>query len=227
MNEKRYNVFNQIHKGLRGLLYDTASSIQTTDFDSDSAISTINKIKLVVDLFDEHAHHEDAHLLPMIVVHNPELVDNFEKDHLLDHKLSEDLRTLCQTWEKSAKSEEKILTGQQLFYAFNEFIAFNLYHMNREEHELLLTLWQHYSDTDLLATQQNIIQSIKPEVLMIESKWMMCNLNNSEIIQWLSNIKLGAPMEVFESYIKLAEDNLITERWSIISKALEIQPVAA
>lgn len=227
MNEKRYNVFNQIHKGLRGLLYDTASAIQTTDFESTEAADTINKIKLVVDLFDEHAHHEDAHLLPMIIKHNATMVDNFEKDHVLDHKLSEDLRTLCQSWEQSAKTEEKILTGQQLFYAFNEFIAFNLYHMNREEHELLLTLWQHYTDAELMTAQQNIIQSIKPEILMIESKWMMRNLNNAEIIQWMSNIKMGAPTEVFESYVKLAKETLPQYRWNIIAGALDLQLIAA
>jgi hypothetical protein len=44
MSENRYNVFNQIHKALRSLLYDTAVCIQKTDFSSDAASATIEKV---------------------------------------------------------------------------------------------------------------------------------------------------------------------------------------
>ncbi|HEY1031309.1 MAG TPA: hypothetical protein VGD89_06020, partial [Flavipsychrobacter sp.] len=81
MSENRYNVFNQIHKALRALLYDTAVCIQKTDFSSDAASAAIEKIALVVNLFDEHAYHEDTYLLPLVTAHNAALVAEFENDH--------------------------------------------------------------------------------------------------------------------------------------------------
>lgn len=181
MTQNRYNVFNQIHKGLRHLMYDTAVRLQTTDLSRPEATEVINLVSLVVDLFDEHAHHEDKYVLPMVEKHNPVLVADFEKDHELDHKLSDGLRQLVASWKSAATQQERNITGQGIFYAFNEFIAFNLYHMNREEDTLLATLWKHHTDEELHAASQAIVASIPPDVLMLESKWMMRSMNNAEI----------------------------------------------
>ena len=227
MTHNRYNVFNQIHKGLRALLYDTAMCIQQTDFSKDNAAETVNKVSLVVDLFDEHAHHEDTYLLPLIAIHDAAMVDDFEKDHEIDHKLSDALREQVNEWAEANTKTERLLVGQSLFYAFNEFIAFNLYHMNKEENQLLYSLWKHNTDADLLIAQQQIVASIKPEILMIESRWMMRSLNNDEITKWLAGVKMGAPKEVYNIYLKMAEEELPTERYQSIISGLKSEPVAA
>lgn len=223
MTHNRYNVFNQIHKGLRHLMYDTAVRLQTTDLSRPEATGVINSVSLVVDLFDEHAHHEDKYVLPMVEKHNPALVADFEKDHELDHKLSDGLRQLVASWKSATTQQERNITGQGIFYAFNEFIAFNLYHMNREEDTLLATLWKHYTDEELHAASQAIVASIPPDVLMLESKWMMRSMNNAEISEWMTGIKHGAPAEVFAAYMQMAEQELPAERFHIIASALETE----
>lgn len=227
MTDNRYNVFNQIHKGLRALLYDTALCIQQTDFSKDDASETINKISLVVDLFDEHAHHEDTYILPLVAAHDTAMVDDFEKDHEIDHKLSDALREQVNEWTKAATKSERIAIGQSLFFSFNEFVAFNLYHMNKEENQLLYSLWKHNSDETLLQAQQAIIASINPEILMIESRWMMRSLNNDEIIKWLTGVKIGAPEEVYNIYLKMAEEELPTNRYQSVISGLIPELVAA
>ncbi|MGN6569058.1 MAG: hypothetical protein ACTHJ0_13945, partial [Flavipsychrobacter sp.] len=190
MSENRYNVFNQIHKGLRNLLYSTAIDIQRTDFVAETAKGTIDKVLLVLELFEEHAHNEDTHLLPLIEKHDAALVAEFERDHEIDHKLSETLREHAAEWIKATNNNQRIALGQAIFYGFNEFVAFNLYHMNREENILLFTLWKHYTDQDILKAERAIVESIKLETLMLESQWMMRSLNNSEIVNWLSGLRL-------------------------------------
>lgn len=227
MTQNRYNVFNQIHKGLRAVLYDTAMCIQQTDFSIDNAAETVNKVSLVVDLFDEHAHHEDTYMLPLVAIHDAAMVDDFEKDHEIDHKLSDALRELVNDWAKANTKAERLTIGQSLFYAFNEFIAFNLYHMNKEENQLLFSLWKHNTDAELLAAQQQIIASIKPEILMIESRWMMRSLNNDEIIKWLTGVKTGAPEEVYNIYLKMAEEELPANRYQSVISGLKPELVAA
>lgn len=227
MTDNRYNVFNQIHKGLRALLYDTALCIQQTDFSKDDASETVNKVSLVVDLFDEHAHHEDTYILPLVAVHDAALVDDFEKDHEIDHKLSDALREQVSEWTKAASKAERMAIGQSLFMSFNEFVAFNLYHMNKEENQLLYSLWKHNSDAELLTAQQAIIASINPEILMIESRWMMRSLNNDEIIKWLTGVRMGAPAEVYDIYLKMAEEELPENRYQLVINALTTESVAA
>lgn len=223
MTRNRYNIFNQIHKGLRHLMYDTAVRIQTTDLSRPEANEVINSVSLVVGLFDEHAHHEDKFILPMIEKHNPALVADFEKDHELDHKLSEGLRQMVTAWKSATTQQERNITGQGIFYAFNEFIAFNLYHMNREEDTLLATLWKHYTDEELIAASHAIVASIPPDTLMLESKWMMRSMNNAEITEWMTGIKQGAPAEVYAAYLQMAEQELPAERFHIVASALETE----
>lgn len=225
MIQKRYNVFNYIHKGLRGLLYDTAIRIQRTDMGSEEAAEVTEQVKLVLQLFDEHAAHEDKHILPMIMQYNLALVEAFEQDHEEDHRLSEQLRRLTTAFETAASYDEKVLIGEKIFYAFNEFIAFNLYHMNREEDTLLNCLWDHFTEEQLAVASAAIVAEIHPEMLMIESKWMMQSMNITELTDWMNAIRDDAPGEVYGAYINLAELTLSDNMWNILSGNLKLTAV--
>lgn len=63
---KRYNIFYQVHKGLRAMLYETAIQLQQTDFSNADEAGNIIRIKEVVELFDKHAHSEDNNILNAI-----------------------------------------------------------------------------------------------------------------------------------------------------------------
>jgi len=227
MTQFRYNTFNNVHKGMRALLYNTAMCIQHTDFGTDEANTTIEKVLEVVELFNSHAHHEDTHVLPMIDSHNPQLVEEFESEHVVDHRLSQSLADHCQAWLNAATEGERIMCGQALFYAFNEFVAFNLYHMNKEENVLLLNLWQHYTDGELLASEKVLIASVPPDIRMKVTGWMMRGISDNEVVQWLKGAKLGAPAEVFNALAAAAQQNIAPNRWQKIAEALALQPVAA
>src|SRR5690349_9963103 len=89
----RFNIFNQIHKALRVLMYDTAIMIGRTDFDDAGQYEAVAKqLRDTVNAFDNHAHHEDELLLPLIQRYEPSVVDAFEQEHVTDHALSQKLR---------------------------------------------------------------------------------------------------------------------------------------
>jgi len=219
--ERRYNVFNQIHKGLRCMMYDTAVQLQQTDFASATAADAVNQLETVLNIFDEHAHHEDTFILPHVQTHAPHLVESFEKDHVTDHKLSADLREHIAEWKNAQTNPAKTTAGNHIFYAFNDFIAFNLYHMNREENELLNTLWQHYTDEQILGMQQQILQTIAPETMLIEATWMMRAISNHEILYWMKGVQATAPAPMYEGLKQIAQKELPAERWHLISSQLE------
>ena len=61
----RYNIFYLVHKGLRQMLYQTASQLQQTDFtNADETAVLQQQITEVLDLFDEHAGIEDHFIIP-------------------------------------------------------------------------------------------------------------------------------------------------------------------
>lgn len=217
---KRYNVFNNIHKGLRGMLFSIQLKVQRTDFALPEAAAVMAELEQVLDFFDEHADHEDRYLLANIVKQEPQIAASLEQDHVIDHELSHKMRDLIAEWKKGINVYE---AAEDVFYAMNEFIAFNLYHMNKEERELLPLLWKHYSDADIHGMEQQILASIDPQVLMAESRWMMRSINDQEIRTWLGGVKMGAPAPVYNAFVGMAAEELSQARFKGLQ--LELLPM--
>ncbi|MVM31746.1 hypothetical protein GO755_16990 [Spirosoma sp. HMF4905] len=222
MQNQRYNVFNQIHKGLRGMLYDTATRLQQTDFSQSEAGETVDQLNQVLLFFDEHAEHEDRFILPHIRKHNAQLIDELEKDHEIDHRLTQTLFDHIQEWKTTTSEHQLEAIGQRIHFGFSEFIAFNLYHMNKEENVLIYLLWKHYTDDEIRQMEHEIIQAISPQTLMAESRWMMRSINDKEVIEWLSSVKQGAPVAVFDAFLQMAKEELPSERLTKVHAALEL-----
>jgi hemerythrin-like domain-containing protein len=220
MNIQRFNLFNRVHKGLRGFLYNVGLTIQQTDFANPQAVETIEKLQQLMHFFDKHANVEDQFILPHVSRHNEALVNDMEKDHEVDHRLIQELQDQIDVWKNATQEDKKVSAGRKIFYAFNEFIAFNLYHMNREENELMYTMWQHMTDDGIREIEQQIIQSINPEVLFEECRWIMRSISNTEIIEWLAGVKMHAPAPVYFQLCTIGTEELPAERWAVIQEAL-------
>jgi hypothetical protein len=217
----RYNIFYQIHKGLRAMLYDTAQLIQRTDFmNEDEAEGTIDRINEVILLFDKHAHSEDSHILTAIEAHDPSVAGLFIEEHVLDHELGNRLITLTRIYGSLDQDETREELGSAIRLAFTEFLVFNLQHMAKEEKELNQKLWNHFSDSELHAITGTIINGIPSDMLQQYNIWMMRGLSNMEIVQWLRQIKNAAPDFVFNGMLELAESELEKDRFAFIVGAL-------
>lgn len=217
----RYNIFNQVHKGLRALLYETSLQLQQTDFtNADEAEAATQKVELVLHLFDAHAHTEDTFILPELQQYEPSVVDVFEKEHqkdlMLCNQLSEWLKAFNYCIAPGAKKE----IGTSLTIVFTDFMIFNLEHMKKEEDILNRLLWNYYSDSQLKSITQAILAQIPADKLAQYSKWMMRGLANDEIIGWLKEVKNNAPDFVFQSLMVLAASELAELRWQQIQEQL-------
>lgn len=218
-NTKRYNVFNNIHKGLRTMLFSSQIKWQQTDFTSPEAAGMIADLEIVLRYYDVHANHEDNFILSKIIQLEPQIAAALEEDHVVDHELSQQLRVLLNEWKMASSGDTKESAAMAAFYALNQFIAFNLYHMNKEETVLLPLLWKHFSDAEILIMQDNIIASIDPEILIEESRWMMRSISNPEIQQWLGGVKMSAPDFVYHSFVQMAAEELPKERYTALQLA--------
>jgi hypothetical protein len=144
-----------------------------------------------------------------------------------DHRLANVLNSLIASYKEAATPQLREEKGRHLFYAFNEFIAFNLYHMNKEEIELNAALWERYSDQEIKSIEQTLVQSIPPPKMMKYSKWMIRGINNKELIHWLDEVRRFAPPPVFEMLNGIAKAELSQERYQAITNALKAEVKAA
>lgn len=221
MSVSRFNIFNHIHKGLRAMLYELALQIQQTDFsDVEEAEAVIKEVEQAVLFFTAHAGHEDRFILPAVARHDARVIEAFAHEHIEDGFLAGLLLESVQAWQAAADAGARVKTGNDLFYHFTEFTVFNLVHMNKEERFLNEVLWTYYTDAEILGIGRQILASMPPEILAVESRWMIKGMSNPEIITWLRAVKQAAPGALFFSLLSLAEEELPNGRWKAVNAAL-------
>ena len=211
---ERYNIFNLIHKGLRRVLYDTALQLQRADFGSDEESQRVlSQLDLTLNYFEGHAEAEDMFILPAIQRFDPAMVQDFESQHVEDHRLGHLLMLLKENVMSEDNAKGRISAATELTHAFNEFVGFNLYHMNKEEAFINPLLWTHFTDLELQAITQQIIQNIAPQKLITLNRWMMRSINLTEATEWLSSVRKNAPAEVYNGFLVMAAEELEPETW--------------
>lgn len=217
----RYNIFYQMHKGLRAMLYETGIELQRTDFNNEEeAAQALSKITAAADLFDKHAYHEDTLVFPAVEKYEPSVVDSFGQEHVKDHELGGRLRTLVTMFGSVQTDQEKIELGSALRKSFVEFLAFNLEHMAKEEDIINNLLWRFYTDEEIQAIENQIVSSQAPEVAVIAWRWMFRGLSNSEITRWLKAVEKNAPEFVFNNLFSMAEKELPNARFRRVLEEL-------
>jgi hypothetical protein len=206
---QRFNSFNIIHKALRAMMYDTALTLQQTYFaDVAEAEGALTKVESVVHNFEQHAYHEDTFILPAIEAYEPQLVEEFEKEHVADIEIGNLLATLLNIYRSLETSEERINCGSCISKSFRDFMVFNINHMAKEEIEINRVLWANYSDQQLLELNEKITASIPPDHKMQMAKWMLRGINKAEAITWLQSVKQTSPSFVFDALLDMTYTEL-------------------
>lgn len=217
----RYNVFYQIHKALRALLYDTGIQLQQTDFiDTKERNAAIIRLEEVIAMFESHADKEDSYILPALQQYEPSVTSLFADEHVQDHALGEQLNSLLLRARQRLTGEEFIQLGSSINKTFTEFMVFNLNHMAKEEIILNQLLWRYYSDEEIHKITERILASIEPRFLQLASYWMVRGLSNNEIIFWLQQMKGKVPEQAFDGLIQLINAELPDERSIVILESL-------
>ena len=218
---QRYNMFYQVHKGLRALLYETALQVQHTDFwNVEEADRIVDQIEEVVALFEKHAHTEDNNIFPAIEKYEPSVADAFVQEHVKDHELGALLCKTIAAYRNAAILPQKALAGKSVQLSFVKFMVFNIEHMAKEEELLNEILWRYYSDAELMTITHQIIVNIPPEAMLKFSKWMIRGLNIAEITAWLKQVEQTAPEAVFQQLFITAERELEKGRFRLVLEGL-------
>ena len=210
---ERFNSFRQVHRGLRTILFDTALALQKTDFcNAEERKSAFARLNLLLDMFDDHVSQESDYILSLVYRFNPELADEFEDEHQTGNMISKRLRVLI-SGNTSHDPESELRCGRSILKVFNEFIAFSLYHMNKEEDRVNKELWANYEDDELIAVEQQMILSSGTKFFSL-MEWICKGSSCEEVAQWLMQVKNFAPEEFFSAMINYAETELTECNWN-------------
>ena len=215
----RYNLFGQVHKTLKSMLYETSLTLQQTNYaDPDAADLSLEKLQLVLDVFDKHEENEDAYILPAIRQYEPSVTDSFEQKHTEDFELSEKLRQLAKAYWKKSTSEDRTKIGRAINTTFSSFMNMHIEHMTSEESVLNKILWRYYSDTEIMVINQRSNTSFNPE--KINNVTLLRGLSNDEIVGLLKAVEKNAPEHVFNSLFSITEKELPGNRFHKVMESL-------
>jgi hypothetical protein len=218
----RFNSFLLVHKGLRAMLYDASLTLQQTDFSMPAeAVAVLTKVDKVLFAFERHAHHEDSFVIPMVEKFEPELAESFEKEHVEDHRLGNNLKNLLAIFENALLPEEKAICGSAIIRSFTEFLVFNLQHMAKEEHLLNQALWNHYTDEQIIEMGNKLVASIPPAEMQVVARWMIRGMSTTDAIGWLKGIRNSAPAVAFNNLMNMVQEELNETRFAIVQEGLE------
>ncbi len=218
MKTNRYNIYNLIHKALRALMYDTALTVQQTDFaDRTQTEIALSKVASVVNIFKSHSFHEDTHVMPAVRKFDLYSANEVESEHERDEALMHQLENKIKEVANASSSEISKSTGLELHYLFIDFVSFNLIHMNMEEEIINQILWKHYDDDELKAITGRIVASQTQEEVMFSVEWMIRGISNSELEAFLAVLSMTMPAPAYIKILQLAEQVLPAKRWNKIS----------
>ena len=221
MAQERMEMYRNIHKAIRHIMYSTALALGAADFrDQRSMRESLEQLRGTITMLQEHAEHAETFVHPPLESRVPGITKSFEENHEDDKRLFDRMRELGSQIEAAGDNDQRVALGNQLYRMFNAYIGDYLGHLVREDTELEQALWDHFTDREIADIDNKIMGSIPPERMAV---WVpvICNSwNASELTAVLAGMKSGAPPEAFAGMLKMVEQATPAATWETVRKAL-------
>jgi hypothetical protein len=221
------DLFTSIHKGIRSMIYDLGGRLQRTDF-SDRAATTAVLADLeheftnavtttcLLCLLHSHAGTEETDVFPSMQAIDPALIRMLIDEH---QEITRRLVLLTRTAHEVAAldaPDQRIAAGARINREANEFFAYYLGHMNKEEVTIVPAMKEHFTDEQMGAMQGKIIVTMSREKLTGYLRWMLPSLTVAELSGLLSGAKRGFPPELFQFALGIGAANVDPARWAVV-----------
>jgi hypothetical protein len=203
MNRNRLDLYRNVHKGIRVMLFDLVQKSGRTDFTDITSVAKLRtETRELFELLESHAHNEDLYVMPLVHAAAPKLAAEFAAAHDDQEARLPGLLAALDSIDTSARDAEA--RGHAFVVQLSRVAGELLTHMADEELELNAALWQAYSDEELHAAEQRLVASIPPEKMARYLRWMLPAMNPAERASFLAVL----PPPVFEFVRALAKQVL-------------------
>lgn len=177
----RVDLFSTIHKGIRSILFELSSEAARTDVTSTPAVDALTaRVERALAFLDEHAHIEDTYVITEVRTLDPDLAEELARDHRGLEAVQIEVGLAAEALQLADLSQRPI-AGAQLVRVINHLVAVQLLHMNREETEVMATLWAGRGDAELAAIRDRSAGSLPSERRAAWAAILIPALNPTEI----------------------------------------------
>ncbi|MFW9804049.1 MAG: hemerythrin domain-containing protein [Candidatus Thorarchaeota archaeon] len=218
----RMRLFGPIHKGLRHLLSTRVLQLGQMDLRVAPNVRTQWKeVEKSFEVLHVHAAAEEEFVFPNIEKKNQELFDRLNHDHQAFTSIMDSLEKQLEALVVIESHEERIMKGNSLTQAFNDFVVKYGEHMQVEEKTAMPILWDVLEDNQIMEIIGKMSMKPAPEVSQYFLPFLVQATNPMERIGILTGMKSLMPAAVFQGAIQIVQKALSTEDWEALQQALE------
>ncbi|MGA8710699.1 MAG: hemerythrin domain-containing protein [Thermoplasmata archaeon] len=229
---ERENLFRPIHKGIRLMLYQMGSGLQSLDFtdvaESNAAVVRIKRdlgnaaSNCVLCLLTAHAGHEERDIFAKIRVHDADVVRLVMKEHGEVARRILGVSKLCDEVTAIADPQRRVETGDRFVQELNELIAAYLSHLNTEEATLVPVMWEWFDDEQIRAMRNIFYESIPLPLFETWMRWTLPSMNTEELIVLYSGLKVKPQTPRVKDWVRLAHETLPFEQWLALREGVGV-----
>jgi hypothetical protein len=199
-----FDLYRDIHKGIRSTLFTTTSVAGSTDpSDSAARAALAVRVDAMVDLLVSHARHEDDHMQPSIEEHLPELAARVAVEHARIERQMATLREIT-TEAIHTPPDRARLQLHRIYLELSSFTSAYLLHQDLEERAVMPALERAVGFDALLGMHEAIVSSIPPDEMARTLTLMLPAMNVDDRTELLGGMRASAPAEVFQGVWGLA-----------------------
>ena len=221
------DLFTPIHKAIRSMIYSLGGRLQTADFAEKAASTAVladlqhefaNAVSAtcVLCLLHSHAGSEEAGIFPSMESIDPSLIRMLLEDHQEIRRRLVTLTTMAEELRETDTPQRRLEWGARINREANEFFAFYLAHMNKEEVTIVPAMKEHFTDDQMRAMQGAIMGAMPPERLANYLRWMLPSLTLGELTGMMAGVKHGAPPQFLQFVNGIGTANVEPARWALV-----------
>lgn len=217
-----FDLYRDIHKGIRGELFALTTSAGQADPSDAAARSDLARhTDSVVSLLVSHAHHEDAALMPVFERSLPDLAERIASDHdALDRRIAA-VADMANT-AIDAPTDAQRFELHRVYLELAAFTSAYLAHIDLEERSVGPALEAVVGVEGVIQIHGSIIASLTPEEMATSLPLMFTGMNVDDQTDMLGGMQVNAPAEVFKGVWGLFGSVVSSADRAVVARRLAI-----
>jgi hypothetical protein len=218
--EGRYDMYAQIHKGLRSFMADTLCRIGRIDpLDEVELAEGAAQLRGMLALCRGHLEHENEFVHAAMEARRPGSAAQAAHEHVHHLRSIEALEAALAAIER-AEGGARAAAALELYRGLALFVAENLEHMHHEETVHNSVLWDAYSDAELEAIEGALVASIAPDEMAAVARWMLPAMTAPDRAAKLAVMRPAMPPQAFAGILAMLKAHLSERDWYKLGAAL-------
>ena len=216
----RHSFYRDIHKGIRVMLFDLIEKSGRLDVTDAQALAMYrSELTCAIELLEDHAHHENEFVAPLLEKASPELAKLIGGNHVdQEQQLADLVARLAAIDSKAADARQQ---GHAFVVQLSRVVGELLTHMADEEELIMPALWSILDDAELMKVHQALVASITPDKFTRSATWMLPAMNRHERLEVLFGVRMTMPAQAFAFVRELASSVLSPDDDAALTAALE------